>query len=321
VIQVLVLLLVSALVAYLGDILGTWVGKRRLTLFNLRPRVTALLVAISTGVLITLLTLTFSAILSENVRIALFSVQQLSEERNRLTQEVAGLDKERKRLKAHVTDLTSQVRVKQEELVVFRKDEPLAAKVILAKRLPGLILDDIHAFMDNLAARARERGVKVKGSAAFLSENAAQMTRMAGMIASSPGDMIVAAVAARNINVGESLGDVRFLVLPNDLIFKASQEIASVEIDGSLDRPAIAKFLRDFMEEINHEVVKQGMIGNPLTGRFGDLSSESMLSFYDMVNQIRSLGRKLVLVAVVKEDTNAIGPLNASFRLEEESGD
>ena len=72
------------------------------------------------------------------------------------------------------------------------------------------------------------------------------------------------------------------------------------------------------MEEINHEVVRQGMVGNPLTNRFGDLSSESMLSFYDMVNQVRNFGRKLSLVAIVKEDTYAMGPLNVSFRLEEE---
>lgn len=312
-IPIVVLLLVSAIIAYLGDALGTWVGKRRLTLFNLRPRLTALLVAISTGMLITLLTLGVSAWLSEHVRIALFSVEQLARERRTLEQE-------RDRLRADIDSLRHQVRVKQEELVVFRKDEPLAATVIPAGQPVEVTMLDLQRFIEGLATRARTRGLVVKEDAEFLRDNRPMLASMAALIASSSEDMVVGAVAARNISIGEALGDVRFLVRPNDLIFKAGQEIASIEIDGALDRPQIARILRDFMEEINHEVVRLGMIGNPLTGRFGDLSSESMLSFYDMVNQIRSLGRKLVLIAIVKEDTYAVGPLNVSFRLEEESG-
>ena len=42
-----------------------------------------------------------------------------------------------------------------------------------------------------------------------------------------------------------------------------------------------------------------------------------MISFYDMVNRIRELNRKIVLIAVVPEDTYAIGPLDVSFRFEE----
>eukprot|EP01156_Anaeramoeba_ignava_P021873 Anaeramoba_ignava/c19882_g1_i1.p3 GENE.c19882_g1_i1~~c19882_g1_i1.p3 ORF type:complete len:166 (+),score=6.55 c19882_g1_i1:1257-1754(+) len=140
---------------------------------------------------------------------------------------------------------------------------------------------------------------------------------MATYISSSTQDLVVGAVAAENINAGEHLGNVRFMILPNNLIFRKNQEIASLEIDGKLNRGEIAKTLKEFMEEINHEVVKLGMIANPLTGRFGDLSSTSLISFYDMVNRIKTLNRKIMLIAVVPKDTYAIGPLNVSFRFEE----
>ena len=71
------------------------------------------------------------------------------------------------------------------------------------------------------------------------------------------------------------------------------------------------------MDEINHEVVNVGMIANPLTGSFGSMSYGSMLSFYDMVNKIKELNRKIILIAVVPEDIYAIGPLNVVFRFEE----
>jgi len=52
-----ILTLVSALVAYLGDLLGRHVGKRKISLFKLRPRDSAIVVTSLTGGLITLFTI------------------------------------------------------------------------------------------------------------------------------------------------------------------------------------------------------------------------------------------------------------------------
>lgn len=327
-IYVLVLLVVSGIIAYLGDALGTLIGKRRLTVFGLRPRFTALLIAISTGILITLFTLTVAAILSDDVRIALFSVQQLNEERkslastkNKLESEVSGLGKERDRLASDVYNLKNQVRIKEQGTVVFRKDEPISATVLKGNKSVDLVMKSITELIKSLIAKAQERELSVREDISLMEQNDDQIEKMALLIASSSEDVVLAAVAKRNIYIGEPLGDVGFIVRPNSLIIKGGQEIATFEIDGSAERGQIAKDLQEFMDEINYEVVKRGMIGNPLTGKFGDLSSESMLSFYDMVNRIKNLGRKLVLVAEVKEDTYAIGPLNVSFRLQEESGE
>ncbi|HPT46619.1 MAG TPA: DUF3084 domain-containing protein [Candidatus Rifleibacterium sp.] len=323
-IYIFVLVVISGLIAYLGDVLGTWVGKKRLTVFGLRPRITALVVAISTGILITMLTLGVSAIISEDVRIALFSmdtlrrdIDQLQAETRGLTESRNRLEQEKKALSEDVSRLTTEVRIKETESVVFRKDEPLAVCVISSGRSPGEVMKELTTLIINLTDKVRRRGVRVKDEIDFFTENKEQLDRMAEHIASTTHELVVGAVAAENINAGEELGNVRFLVLPNNLIFNRNQEIASLEIDGAQDRGQIARSLKAFMDEINHEVVKLGMIANPLTGRFGDLSSESMISFYDMVNRIKELNRKIILIAVVPEDTYAIGPLNVTFRFEE----
>ncbi len=321
---ILVLVIVSGVIAYLGDALGTYVGKRRLTVLGLRPRVTALVVAISTGISITLLTLFTAAMLSEDVKIALFSVDKLKKEQERLQNETsilkaekALLIKERKNLMDDVERLKGIVKIKENESVVFRKDEPLAAKVISTKQKAKEVMKELTDLIISLTDKARKKGVKVQDEIPFFTENKGQLAKMAEYIASSAQDLVVGAVAAENINAGEHLGNVRFLILPNNLIFKKNQEIASLEIDGKKTRGEIARILKEFMDEISHEVVKLGMIANPLTGRFGDLSSDSMLSFYDMVNRIKGLNREIILVTVVPEDTYAIGPLNVSFRFEE----
>ena len=51
-ILILVVLILGGLIATLGDRIGTKVGKARLSLFNLRPRKTAVLVTVFTGVMI-----------------------------------------------------------------------------------------------------------------------------------------------------------------------------------------------------------------------------------------------------------------------------
>ncbi|MDD3146841.1 MAG: DUF3084 domain-containing protein [Candidatus Riflebacteria bacterium] len=323
-IYIFVLMVISGVIAYMGDALGTWVGKKRLTVFGLRPRITALVVAISTGILITLLTLGVATILSEDVRTALFSMDTLRQDIDKLQAETRGLEQTRNRLEQEKKDLaedvkrlTSQVRIKETESVVFRKDEPLSVCVISTGRRPEEVMKELTTLIINLTDKVRRRGVKVKDEIEFFTENKEQLNLMAAHIASSSQDLVVGAVAAENINTGEELGNVRFLVLPNNLIFNRNQEIASIEIDGSNDRGQIARALKEFMDEMNHEVVKLGMIANPLTGRFGDISSDSMISFFDMVNRIRELNRKIILVAVVPEDTYAIGPLNVTFRFEE----
>ncbi len=318
-IQVLVLLIVSAIVAYVGDVLGTLVGKRRLTIFGLRPRITAILVSISTGILITLLTLTTAAMLSDNVKIALFSVQQLNEERERLSKEVTSLKSERSRLQADLGDLQNRITVKEQEVVVYRKDTPIAASLIKEGRTKEIILASLTQFIGVVSKKASQQGLIVKDEREMLSENKDQLGKMAESISEAKEELVLAAFTTRNLNKGEELGPVIFKLKRNEQIFKTNEEIASLEMDGTKDRSEIARTLQEYMEEINFEVVRRGMIGNPLTGRFGDLSSESMLSFYDMVNKIKKLGRKITLIAYVNEDTFAIGPLNVSFRLEEEN--
>lgn len=323
-IYILTLMLVSGTIAYLGDALGTWVGKKRLSVFGLRPRVTAVVVAITTGICITFLTLGVASILSESVRIALFSLDTIREDIVKLTHETeilsnekARLEQEKKTLSADVSRLTTLVRFKETESVVFRKDEPLAVCVIAAGQKPKEVMKELTTLVINLTEKVRRRGIKVQEEIDFFTANKEQLNGMAQYIASSSQELVVGAVAAENINFGEQLGNVRFLILPNNLIFRNDQEIASVEINGNLPRGEIARSLKEFMDEINQEVVNLGMIANPLTGRFGDISSDSLISFYDMVNRIKDLDRKIILIAVVPEDTFAIGPLNVTFRFEE----
>ena len=75
---ILILAVVGGVIAFIGDRLGTRIGKRKLSIFGLRPRHTAVVVTIFTGVCITTVTFGIMAAVSENVRTALFGMDRLN---------------------------------------------------------------------------------------------------------------------------------------------------------------------------------------------------------------------------------------------------
>ena len=76
---ILALLVLGGVLSTLGDRLGTKVGKARLSLFNLRPRKTAVVITALTGALISAVSLALLLLVSERLRVGLFELDQLQE--------------------------------------------------------------------------------------------------------------------------------------------------------------------------------------------------------------------------------------------------
>lgn len=84
-----VLAVMGGAIAYIGDKLGTKVGKKKLSMFGLRPKHTSIIVTIVTGILIAASTLGILSLTSRDVRTALFGMEALKNELTRLSQEVS----------------------------------------------------------------------------------------------------------------------------------------------------------------------------------------------------------------------------------------
>lgn len=77
---ILILAVVGGVIAYIGDRLGMNVGRKKLTLFGLRPKYTSILVTIVTGVLIASASIGVLTIASQDVRTALFKMREIQDE-------------------------------------------------------------------------------------------------------------------------------------------------------------------------------------------------------------------------------------------------
>ncbi|MDR3561831.1 MAG: DUF3084 domain-containing protein [Negativicutes bacterium] len=106
-----VLAVMGGIIAYIGDKLGSKVGKQRWTLFGLRPKHTSILVTIVTGITIAAATLGIMASASSDVRTALFGMEALKAELSSLSQEVVArnvdLEASRAALEAKTTEYST----------------------------------------------------------------------------------------------------------------------------------------------------------------------------------------------------------------------
>jgi len=110
------LAVVSALVAWAGDIIGMKLGKKRVTFLKLRPKYTSRIISVITGIGIALFTLLVISVASEPVRTALFSMNYVQ---NQITNLTAELQQNRANLQNMEVELfksKGDVIEKQEEL-------------------------------------------------------------------------------------------------------------------------------------------------------------------------------------------------------------
>jgi uncharacterized protein (DUF3084 family) len=74
-----VLVLVGGVIAYLGDKIGMRIGRRRLSLFGLRPKYTSVVITVCTGIIIAGASIAVLTMASQDVRTALFHMKEIKE--------------------------------------------------------------------------------------------------------------------------------------------------------------------------------------------------------------------------------------------------
>ncbi len=78
---------VGWLIAYIADKMGSKIGKRKMSIFGLRPKYTSILLTVVSGILISVVTIGVVAIASQSARTALFGMEKLQKELVALNQE------------------------------------------------------------------------------------------------------------------------------------------------------------------------------------------------------------------------------------------
>ncbi|MBA7546386.1 hypothetical protein ES705_38776 [subsurface metagenome] len=115
-------IIISGLIAFVGDWVGLKIGKKRVTIFGLRPHSTAIFITIISGILIAIITVTILAISSNDVKTALFGMEELKEQLSYLSREVELRNVQLSSTKEDLNEKTTQLQEMEEKYQKLSED-------------------------------------------------------------------------------------------------------------------------------------------------------------------------------------------------------
>jgi len=115
IILIVTLIIVSGIIAYIGDLTGFRIGKKKISIFGLRPHRTAVFITIITGIVISILTISILSILSNDVRTALFGLDELRDRQYELSREIQSLNIQLTETQEALTSKTEDLEQLEEE--------------------------------------------------------------------------------------------------------------------------------------------------------------------------------------------------------------
>jgi uncharacterized protein (DUF3084 family) len=292
-----ILILVSGGIAFTGNLVGRSIGRRRLTLLGLRPRYTAQLITVATGMVITLITLATVLLVSRDARVALFQFRNLQSQIGSL--------------KAEIKSAESRLKLLKSGDIAYQRNQEVLREIIDG-RLP---LAQIAALVDTLRLRAvdlaLQNGINVDGatgSVLRLFPPNLTWDQVAELVKEHGGETIVRIVANENTLQGESL-EVSIQLIDNRLVFSRGRVLGSGIVDGRRSRDEIARQLLEIVDRAKG-AARREVISPPFTriteAPFLEGDVDEVRRVVEAI--VRSRG-PVRLDVVVARDTYTIGPV------------
>ncbi len=127
---IVIMALVGGFIAYMADKMGSKIGKKKMSVFGLRPKYTSILLTVTSGTIIAVLTIGVMAIASQSARTALFGMDKLQQELKMLNTEKANaavaLDEAKNKVEAQNKKI-SELDTKMQESM--RENDAMEAKL------------------------------------------------------------------------------------------------------------------------------------------------------------------------------------------------
>ena len=289
------LILVSGLVAFVGNLVGRNIGRRRLAIFGLRPRHTAQLVTVITGMLITVVTLAVVLLVSNDARQALFHLQEV---------------------RRQVAEQEAKLRALQVGDVTYLHDQEVLRTVIDGREAPSVVRNKVQAFFDLAAQAARQRGVSpgVDGTAVRMYPPGLTFEDVAQDVIERHEPMVVRMIATENTVRGEPLR-VTVIGFPNVLVFKAGEAISGRPFDGKGSREQVEAGLLELTARVGAVAKQRGVISPAfaLSSSPPDVRLDPAV-LVATIDRVQTARGPVEIHAVASGDTYTIGPVIVTFR-------
>lgn len=374
---IIIMAIVGGLIAYIADKMGSKIGKKRMSIFGLRPKHTSILLTVLSGIVISVLTIIVMAIASQSARTALFGMDKLQKELRQLNKdkvvaaealssaklqvdeqnkligqldekikestarnsaieqklasmnekyilaqnEVQALSEARTKLNAEITELEETTKELRKGIISMREGQVFyrTGEVIYAGVMHGGLSHEENIVQVNwllhsangaaLQRLGMEQNKEQPLQAIWIAQSI--VDEAVAMLDQSKGNMFFRVRAVANVIVGElAICDIE--VTENQFIYPDDSLIYSEDYDLNGKDISYENVIMSFLYHINVEVVKAGVLPDPLTGKVGNIDAATMI---ECSNEIRETKGKFTLKAYADGDITTAGPVRVRMEV------
>lgn len=275
-----VMVVVGGIIAFIGDKLGTKIGKKRLSIFGLRPRHTSMIVTVITGSLITGLSIGTMAVVSQDVRTALFGMEELNiamaatkQNLNEVTDELYKMHEEYQKADAALT-------VSKEEIAALKTEQ----EDLLAES------EELRAGNDKLAAEKAEltaENESLANSNFELENNNKQLSEFNLTLTADNKKL-----ADDKVELEEHTKNLReglIAIREGDIVFRAGEILSAGVLKGGRSADEITEDINKLIELASQNIAE----------RFGDSVDSSVWIYqpdlYDIIETVSANKQDMIL--------------------------
>ena len=223
-------------IAFIGDILGTKIGKKRLSIFGLRPRHTSNVITVITGILITTSTIGVMSVVSENVRTALFGMEELNADLASKQYELDDLSAELILTKNEYQQANKDLEKSKVEVEDLKKEQSQLKEESdrLKEGNKSLLLSNAKLISDNEILNGNNE--KLAKDNEELSKNNTELSSNNEELKADNRNL-----EERNENLRNGLTAIR----EGDIVFRAGEILASAVIKGNRPTDEVVRDIDD----------------------------------------------------------------------------
>jgi hypothetical protein len=300
-ITIVIAAILGGAIAFLGNQLGRYIGRKKLSIFRLRPRHTSILITTLTGTLIAAGTLLFAYLSSWEVR-TLFS----------------GL----KQFQNDVITKTLQTVEQANAGIVFKDKEPILTAIIdgtMGKEAIEEQLKDMLGYANEATieksktiARSIDLDFKPPPDSRLVGYIPENLKNLAEYIERGKKKYIVMVFALDYAFLGEKFAVGFIPVEYHQKVFSADEEIIGRPINGADAKGVILTDLAKLIVQAKGVALKKGMIENPKTNELIELDRGYLMQIIDQISKSKRLN---TIVVRAKKDVDNRGPLEIYFEI------
>lgn len=307
-VMLFILAVMGGIIAYLGDKIGSRVGKRKIVLFGLRPKYTSILITILTGISIAVVTLGVMSVLSKNVRIALFGMHQLQMQKAELEAQRETLSKQAEALGKELTDKNNLIAaneelLKQQQAQLDGKNEEIRLTQLdlqqakQARDDKARQLSVIQVAMDE--AKTDKENAEAARDAAVADKEKAQTDLV--MLEETKKSMMetIHTLDQRIRLLNQTMANIREGIV----IFRAGEVLSSVVLNGGMSEGATRQEVSQAMSQTNTMICRRLGIKDENTVLVYIAPDE----FEAVIHELQKAGSKKKLLRVIAAGNIVLG--------------